>query len=370
MAAPNMQRLKLLNLERWHAHVDARAAAAGTAGTAGGGGGALDLAQRVAPTAGLLFNRANPRNDGKFVQPYNRKTDEQEPMRGHQSWFSPRDYRRVDRPTSAAEWQRTRQAVPQYGGDFTSVPVTSVHKYRVPVTSVVKKEGDLKLFCCCGYRPTAAEWIWCEFKHLNLTHYLMQDQAHSSYLDHTPLHLCTLRALLQVPQPRVLPRALGHDLRHALLCLLPARAQLAHGDGARHDPHLPHPHRAHAVHARQQHEQVVVGLEERLARQGRAQLGPLPLRQFHAIELCVAHHRLLRHLRPLPPVGARLRRLRANLVLLLATDGRRILLLALGRGAVHHRPALFKPSTRSRAHCSLRSTPFLPASWQWRSASP
>jgi len=160
MAAPNMQRLKLLNLERWHAHVDARAAAAGTAGTAGGGGGALDLAQRVAPTAGLLFNRANPRNDGKFVQPYNRKTDEQEPMRGHQSWFSPRDYRRVDRPTSAAEWQRTRQAVPQYGGDFTSVPVTSVHKYRVPVTSVVKKEGDLKLFCCCGYRPTAAEWIW------------------------------------------------------------------------------------------------------------------------------------------------------------------------------------------------------------------
>ena len=146
-----MRRLKLLNLERWQAHVDALGSS---------GGSELGAAQRAVPTAGLLFNRANPRNDGKFVKPYNRKTDEQEPLRGHQAWFSPRDYRRVDRPANAKDWQSTRQAVPQYGGDFTSVPVTSVHKYRVPVTSVVKKEGDLKLFCCCGYRPTAAEWIW------------------------------------------------------------------------------------------------------------------------------------------------------------------------------------------------------------------
>ena len=164
MPPPNVGRLKLLNLERWQAHVDAL----------GSGGVEIDPAQRAAPTAGLLFNRANPRNLGKFVKPYNRKTDEQEPMRGHQTWFSPRDYRRVDRPANAKDWQSTRQAVPQYGGDFTSVPVTSVHKYRVPVTSVVKKEGDLKLFWCCGYRPTAAEWLWL----LNLACFL----AHSAMI--------------------------------------------------------------------------------------------------------------------------------------------------------------------------------------------
>ena len=214
-----MRDLKLLNLQRWQAHVDAL-------------GSGIEPGEREAPTAGVLFNRANPRNLGKFVKPYNRETDKQEPMRGHQTWVSPRDYRRVEQPSNPKDWQTTRQAVPQQGADFTSVAVTSVHKYRIPNTSVTRKEGDLKLFLCCGWRLTAAQWIWCVFIHSN------------------PLHSQTHRNLCwQVAQLFVLCRALAHDLRHALLCLLPARAQLAHRDRAPHDPHLPHPQRAHAVHA-------------------------------------------------------------------------------------------------------------------------
>tara|TARA_B100000963_G_scaffold345354_1_gene349366 strand:+ start:1426 stop:3006 length:1581 start_codon:yes stop_codon:yes gene_type:complete len=144
---PDVRELKLLNLRRWQAHVDAL-------------GTGVDPVEREAPTAGALFNRSNPRNLGKFVKPYNRQTDKQEPMRGHQTWVSPRDYRRVDQPGNPKDWQSTRQAVPQQGQDFTSVGVTSVHKYRIPVTSVTRKEGDIKLFLCCGWRLTAAQWIW------------------------------------------------------------------------------------------------------------------------------------------------------------------------------------------------------------------
>lgn len=126
--------LKLLNLQRWQEQVDAQAS-----------------------TGGALFNRSNPQNDGKFVQPYNRETDKQEPMRGNENWVSPQSYQRVRRPPDADRWQATRSAVPQQGADFTSVGVASVNKYRIPVTSVTRKEGDLKLFCCldCGWRLTA-----------------------------------------------------------------------------------------------------------------------------------------------------------------------------------------------------------------------
>jgi|SaaInlV_125m_DNA_1040241.scaffolds.fasta_scaffold00827_17 hypothetical protein len=144
---PGMRELKLLNLKRWRAHVDAL-------------GTDIDPAQREAPTAGALFNLPNPRNNGKFVKPYNRVKDVQEPMRGHETWVSPRDYRRVDRPSNPGDWQATRQAVPQYGRDWTSVDVTSVHKYRIPVTSVTRKQGDIRICCCFGFRPTAAQWIW------------------------------------------------------------------------------------------------------------------------------------------------------------------------------------------------------------------
>ena len=141
---PNMKHLKLLNLRRWQAHVDAI-----------GSGVEMDPAEREVPTAGALFNRSNPRNEGEFVKPFNRKTDKQEPMRGNETWLSPQNYRRVNSPKDAKNWQSTREAVPQQGADFTSVSATSVNKYRIPRTSVTRKEGDLKLFCCCGWRLTA-----------------------------------------------------------------------------------------------------------------------------------------------------------------------------------------------------------------------
>ena len=155
-----MQDLKLLNLKRWQDHVDAL----------GSNGVALEPSQREVPTAGVLFNLPNPRNNGKFVRPYERTKDEQEPMRGRETWVSPRNYRRVDRPSNPEDWQATRKAVPQYGRDWTSVSVASVHKYRIPVTSVVRKRGDLRLCCCFGWRLSSAQWLWflnliCFFAH-------------------------------------------------------------------------------------------------------------------------------------------------------------------------------------------------------------
>ena len=46
------------------------------------------------------------------------------------------------------------------GRDFTSLPDRHRWKYRIPSTSVVNKVGDCKLFLCCGWRLTAAQWIW------------------------------------------------------------------------------------------------------------------------------------------------------------------------------------------------------------------
>ena len=113
------------------------------------------------PTAGELFNRPDPLHDGHFVKPYNRQKDAPEPdYRTNKLWISPSDYRRVSRPSQPGTWHETRQAVPTSGDDFTSVPLYSPFKYRVPNTSVTRKQGDCKLFVCCGWRWTAAQWIW------------------------------------------------------------------------------------------------------------------------------------------------------------------------------------------------------------------
>ena len=50
---------------------------------------------------------------------------------------------------------RTRVAVPSSGDDWSSVRLGSVHKYRIPPTSVTRKQGDCQLFGCCGWRLTA-----------------------------------------------------------------------------------------------------------------------------------------------------------------------------------------------------------------------
>lgn len=152
MHAPSTRNLKVLNLQRWQAQQ-------------------VRCASNEAPTGGALFNRSNPRNDGKFVNPYNRETDSQEPMRGRKTWIHPVSYLRVQEPDNK-DWQASREALPQEGVDFTSVGVE--YKYRIPVTSVTRKEGDLKLFCCFGWRLTAAQWVWW----LNLVCFL----AHSSMI--------------------------------------------------------------------------------------------------------------------------------------------------------------------------------------------
>ena len=166
-----MKQLKLLNLQRWQAHVDAlNLLADKEVGT----GSVLNAAEREAPTAGSLWNVAPPTHKGKFVRPFNRVTDKQERIRGEKTWISPRDYRRVDRPSNPNDWQQTRQAVPEYGRDCCSVGVESTHKYRIPPTSTNRKKGDLRICCCCGFRPTAAQWIWM----LNLVCFL----AHSAMI--------------------------------------------------------------------------------------------------------------------------------------------------------------------------------------------
>ena len=153
-----MKQLKLLNLQRWQAHVDALNMLSDKEPSSTGM--VLDASEREAPTAGSLWNVAPPMHKGKFVLPFNRVTDRQEPIRGEKNWISPRDYRRVREPPNPGDWQQTRVAVPEYGRDWSSVRLGSVHKYRIPPTSVTRKQGDCQLFGCCGWRLTAAQWVW------------------------------------------------------------------------------------------------------------------------------------------------------------------------------------------------------------------
>ena len=109
-----------------------------------------------------LFNLPNPTNDGEFVKPYIRDLDKQAPRyRGELTWIDPKTYERVPMPPGGGkDWMRTRAAVPSSGDDWSSVSLGSVHKYRIPPTSVTRKQGDCQLFGCCGWRLTAAQWIW------------------------------------------------------------------------------------------------------------------------------------------------------------------------------------------------------------------
>ena len=181
--ARRLEDLKLLNMDRWKAHLQERAdrdrevaqerqiasqqQIAGAVSPSSLPSAPIS-APSVAmmhptpvPTAGELFNRPDPLHRGQFVKPYNRDEDAPEPeYRTRRMWISPRDYRRVNKPSQPGNWMETRQAVPTSGDDFTSVPLFSPFKYRVPVTSVTRKQGDCKLFLCCGPRFTAAQWIW------------------------------------------------------------------------------------------------------------------------------------------------------------------------------------------------------------------
>ena len=180
--ARRLEDLKLLNSDRWRAHLQNRAEAndvapvapeqpptSASASASASTSASTPIAPSIAPgamamhrthvpvpTAGELFNRPDPSHHGHFVKPYNRKQDAPEPdYRTRRMWVSPKDYQRVDKPKNPAKWMETRAAVPTSGDDFTSVPLFSPFKYRVPVTSVTRKQGDCKLFLCCGWRWTA-----------------------------------------------------------------------------------------------------------------------------------------------------------------------------------------------------------------------
>lgn len=84
-------------------------------------------------TSGALFNRPQPRGlDGEAVNLLKRNGEESD----------------------------AKNYVFNKGKDIASVSDRSNFKYRIPATSVVNKVGDLKLFCCLGYRLTAAQWVW------------------------------------------------------------------------------------------------------------------------------------------------------------------------------------------------------------------
>ena len=156
--------LKNLNVDRWKAHAQSRAEDTGACAGVGDDSETerMHLVEDAVPTSGTLFNLPNPTNKGEFVKPYNRERDAQEDhFRGELMWIDPKTYQRVDMPPNGGrDWMRTRTAVPTSGDDFTSVTLGSTYKYRVPPTSVTRKQGDCKLFGCCGWRFTAAQWIW------------------------------------------------------------------------------------------------------------------------------------------------------------------------------------------------------------------
>lgn len=84
-------------------------------------------------TSGVLFNRPNPQGlDGEAVKLIGRDGKESD----------------------------DNNYVFNKGKDITNVSDRSNLKYRIPDTSVVNKVGDCKLFLCCGWRLTGAQWLW------------------------------------------------------------------------------------------------------------------------------------------------------------------------------------------------------------------
>ena len=188
--------LKLLSKERWNAHVEAQQALAAKAGDA------FQPGPMPTPTAGALFNRPNPRDaNGEFVLPYVRSRDEFVKFRNERMWVDADGFH-VERPENPKDWQQTRKYVPVSGKDWSGVRIASHMKYRIPNTSVVNKVGDIKSFLCCGYRLTAAQWIWCDFAYLNLTHHPTQTQTRYSSPTRTLPHIWTWNELLSTAAGR------------------------------------------------------------------------------------------------------------------------------------------------------------------------
>ena len=85
-------------------------------------------------TAGVLFNRKDPRDPSGEVKPI------------------------LDR--TLTEIKDAQNYIFNNGADFTGLRDRHRWKYRIPNTSVVNTVGDCQLCCCCGWRLTAAQWVW------------------------------------------------------------------------------------------------------------------------------------------------------------------------------------------------------------------
>lgn len=127
--ASRLNNLRALNADRWKSHAQSQADAA-----SGNGAGHdddhtcdRDREQLLATTAialdsGASFGLSGPRHSGGFFEPYVRNPDALGPP--------------------------------------SAPPPRSTHAYRIPPTSVTRKRGKCKLFGCCGWRLSAAQWIW------------------------------------------------------------------------------------------------------------------------------------------------------------------------------------------------------------------
>ena len=139
-----------------------------------------DLSLHPQPqTAGALFNRKSPRNAAGEVQPI------------------------LDRRGNVREG--VNNYVLNKGKDFTGLHDRSRFKYRIPNTSVVNKVGDCKLFCCLGWRLTAAQWIWllnlvCFLAHTTMVFvvaYFSWISKDLSKYDTNPYHITIYRVTAQ-----------------------------------------------------------------------------------------------------------------------------------------------------------------------------
>ena len=132
------------------------------------------------PTGGALFNRKDPRNAAGEVQPI------------------------LDRALGVREGRSN--SIFNQGKDFTGLADRSRFKYRIPDTSVVNKVGDCRLFCCCGWRLTAAQWVWllnfvCFCAHTTMVfvvaYFAWWSKDLSVYGDDSPYHVKIYRVSAQ-----------------------------------------------------------------------------------------------------------------------------------------------------------------------------
>lgn len=154
--ARRLEDLKLRNTDRWKAHLQERAESEQVGASTDGGGGDADSTS--APVSMPSPIAANPMPAPVPAPAPNTMN------RVHFAKLHNRDYQRVDTPPKTVYWQRTRQAIvvtsPSDAATSAPPPRFSPYKYHVPVTSVTRTQGDCKLFLCCGWRWTSAQWIW------------------------------------------------------------------------------------------------------------------------------------------------------------------------------------------------------------------